>query len=136
MDRFSKETRSRIMSKIRGKDTAPEILLRKELFRRGYRYSLRRRFPEHNFRPDIVMVSRKVCVFVDGCFWHRCPKCGKLPKSNKSYWYPKIKRNTERDREQDAFLKGKGWKSIRVWEHELNEDFGKTIEEIISSIES
>ncbi len=135
-DRFSKEVRSRIMSRIRGRDTTPEILLRKELFKRGYRYSLRRRFKELNFRPDIVMVSRKVCIFVDGCFWHGCPRCGRIPKSNKRYWKPKIERNKERDREHNVFLEERGWGVIRVWEHEIRDNLHDTVDRVISTIEN
>jgi len=123
------------MSRIRGKDTKPEVILRKNLFRLGYRYSLRYRFKELNFMPDIAMVSRKVCIFVDGCFWHKCPKCYIPPKSNKKYWLPKIDRNVERDRQQNEYLKKNGWEVIRVWEHELNSDLQKVIKKIIKKIE-
>lgn len=129
-DRFSKEVRSKIMSKIRGKNTKPEIILRKALFRRGYRYSLNHRFKELNFKPDLVMVSRKTCIFIDGCFWHGCKKCYRPPKSNKRYWIPKIRRNVGRDREQDKYLKKNGWKVVRIWEHEINKDLGKVIQKI------
>lgn len=134
-DKFSKKTRSKIMSRIRGKDTKPEVILRKKIFRLGYRYSLRYRFKELNFKPDIVMVSKKICIFVDGCFWHKCPKCFKAPKSNKRYWTQKIKRNVERDKQQNSFLKKNRWKVIRIWEHELNSDLQKVVKKIIKKIE-
>jgi DNA mismatch endonuclease (patch repair protein) len=105
VDKFSKKVRSKIMSRIRGKNTRPELLLRSELHKAGFRYSLKYRFKEMNFVPDIVMVSKRTCVFVDGCFWHGCPKCFKKPKSNKKYWNKKIKRNIERDMEQNLYLK-------------------------------
>lgn len=133
-DIFSKETRSKIMSRIRSKNTSPEIKLRKALFNIGYRYSLSHRFKGLNFNPDLVLVSRKTCIFIDGCFWHGCEKCYRPPKSNKKYWVPKIKRNIERDREQDAYLKKNGWKVIRVWEHEINKDLNKTIKKILKKI--
>lgn len=129
-DIFSREARSKIMSAIRSKDTKPEILLRKKLFNQGYRYSLKYRFKELNFRPDIVLVSRKTCVFVDGCFWHKCPKCYKPPRSNRSYWVPKLDRNVERDSEQNRFLRKNGWKAIRIWEHELWKDADKSVKKI------
>ncbi len=135
-DVFKKEVRSHIMSKIKGKNTKPEFLLRKELFRLGYRYSLNYRFKELNFKPDIVMVSRKVCIFVDGCFWHRCPKCYKEPKSNRKYWIPKIQHNVERDKRQNSYLKKEGWKVIRIWEHEINENIIKVIKKIEKKIKS
>ncbi|MBM3200652.1 very short patch repair endonuclease [Candidatus Woesearchaeota archaeon] len=130
-DIFSKKTRSKIMSCIRGKDTKPEILLRKALFKKGYRYSLNHRFKELNFKPDIVMVSRKVCIFIDGCFWHGCERCYRPPKSNKKYWIPKIKRNMQRDKEQNTYLKKKRWKVIRIWEHEINKNMEKALNKII-----
>lgn len=132
-DKFSKKTRSRIMSRIRGKDTKPEITLRSALHKLGYRYSLKYRFKELNFRPDIVMVSRKTCIFIDGCFWHRCPRCFKAPKSNKRYWNPKIARNVERDREQNRYLRKKGWKVIRIWEHEVEKNPERCINRIKKS---
>ena len=75
------------------------------------------------------MVSRRICIFVDGCFWHRCPKCYKEPKSNKDYWLPKIEKNVHRDKEQNKYLKKNGWVVIRVWEHELK-NLDKTIKKI------
>ena len=128
VDKFSKETRSIIMSKVQ-RNSKPEQILRKKLFSLGYRYSLKHRFKELNFKPDQVMVSRKTCVFVDGCFWHKCPRCYKEPKSNKRYWLPKIERNVQRDKEQNRYLKKNGWSVIRVWEHELK-NLDKTIKKI------
>jgi len=120
------------MSKVQ-RNSKPEQVLRKALFRLGYRYSLNHRFKELNFKPDIVMVSRKVCIFVDGCFWHKCPKCFKAPKSNKRYWKPKIERNVERDKEQNIYLKKNGWKVIRVWEHEIRKNLDKVLNRIIKN---
>ena len=134
VDKFSKKTRSMIMSRIRGNDTKPEIALRKALFRKGYRYSLKYRFKELNFKPDIVMVSRKICIFIDGCFWHRCPICFKEPKSNKRYWRPKLERNVERDKQQNQFLKKEGWKVIRIWEHQINKNLDKLLIKTIKKI--
>lgn len=129
VDTFSKEIRSKIMSKVQ-RNSEPEQVLRKALFRLGYRYSLKYRFKELNFKPDVVMVSRKTCVFIDGCFWHRCPKCYRPPKSNKSYWTSKIERNVERDSEQNRYLKKNGWKAIRVWEHDVRKNLDKSIKKI------
>jgi len=133
-DSFSKKTRSKIMSSIRGKNTSPELSFRKALFRKGFRYSLNYRFKELNFRPDLVLVSRKTCIFIDGCFWHKCPKCFRAPKSNKRYWGPKIRRNVERDKEQDAYLKKHGWKVIRVWEHEIRCDLDKAVKKAMKKL--
>ncbi len=131
MDKFSQEIRSKIMSKIRGKDTKPEVKLRKALHKLGYRYSLRHRFKDYNFKPDIVLVSRRTCIFIDGCFWHKCPKCYRAPKSNKEYWIPKIEGNVIRDQRQNDYLKKNGWKVIRVWEHEINTDLDKVLKRIL-----
>lgn len=133
VDTFSKKTRSKIMSKVQ-RNSKPEQALRKALFRQGYRYSLNYRFKELNFKPDIVMVSRKVCIFVDGCFWHKCPRCYRPPKSNKRYWLPKIQRNVERDKQQTKYLKMDGWKVIRIWEHEINKNLDKALKKILNKI--
>lgn|SRR3989338_4646453 len=134
VDKFPKEIRSKIMSRIKGKNTRPEILLRKSLFNLGYRYSLKYRFKEQNFIPDIVMVSRKTCIFVDGCFWHKCPKCYKEPLSNRKYWVPKMIRNSNRDKMQGRYLKKNGWKVIRIWEHQINDNLDETVEMVVKRI--
>jgi len=72
-------------------------------------------------KPDFVFLDRKLAVFIDGCFWHYCPICGHLPKSNKSYWHAKIKRNRDRDIRISSELEACGWKVMRIWEHELKQ---------------
>ena len=126
-DLFSKKTRSKIMSKIKSKDTSPEKKLRKALWEKGYRYRIHYKLPG---KPDIVFVSKKTAIFVDGCFWHKCPKCYIPPKSNKKYWLPKIEKNVERDKENTKRLQKEGWKVIRIWEHEINKQFEKTLSNI------
>jgi len=117
-DVFSKKVRSRIMSSIRGKNTKPERILRRILSSKGLRYRLH--YKVGNKSIDIAMPGKRLAIFVDGCFWHGCPKHCRLPKSNKSYWLPKIRRNKERDEETDGVLKKTNWRVIRIWEHELN----------------
>src|SRR5690348_10079614 len=117
----STEGRSRNMQANRRTDTKPEVTLRKELHRLGYRY--RKDLPlvvgqGLRVRPDIVFPRRKIAVFVDGCFWHVCPEHGRMPTSNEWYWTPKLRRNMERDRAADAALTASGWRVIRLWEHE------------------
>lgn len=115
MDRFTPEKRSVIMSKIKGKNTGPELILRHALWASGLRY-------RKHYGPckiDIAFPGKKVAVFVDGCFWHGCPEHGTSPSSNQAYWAPKLERNKQRDREQTARLEGEGWTVIRIWEHEL-----------------
>lgn len=104
------------MSQIRGRNTGPEIALRQALFRSGLRYRIRSRLPG---RPDIVFVRERVVVFVDGCFWHRCPKHATFPATNAPFWEHKLRRNVERDREVTLNLRTSGWLVMRFWEHEV-----------------
>ncbi|MGS2805675.1 very short patch repair endonuclease [Nocardia sp. MW-W600-9] len=109
------------MRAIKRTDTKPEVELRRELHRLGYRF--RKDLPiavegRRPVRPDIVFTARRVAVFVDGCFWHACPEHGRSPTTNEWYWTPKLRRNVTRDREADAALSTAGWTVVRVWEHE------------------
>jgi DNA mismatch endonuclease, patch repair protein len=114
-DRISKQVRSRIMSSIRSKDTKPEIAIRRALWMKGYRY--RTQFGAEKI--DIAFLSRKIAIFVDGCFWHGCPTHSNQPKTNQGYWFPKLKKNIQRDIETNARLKAQGWTVLRFWEHEI-----------------
>ena len=101
-------------------DTKPELALRHALHRLGYRYRKDYRLDldsGRRVRPDIAFTARKVAVFVDGCFWHACPEHGSKPRANEWYWGPKLVRNVERDRINDAALILAGWSVIRLWEH-------------------
>lgn len=114
-DIVNRATRSRMMSGIRGKDTRPEILLRKGLFSRGFRFRLHdRRLPG---KPDIVFQRYKAVVFAHGCFWHGhdCPLF-KWPTSNVKFWRTKIERNREVDAEARLSLEHLGWRILMVWE--------------------
>ncbi len=104
------------MSRMRRASTAPELLIRHELHRRGLRYRVN--FQELPGRPDIVFTRAKIAVFVDGCFWHRCPDHGVLPKNNGEWWRAKLERNVARDREKDDLLREAGWTVLHLWEHE------------------
>ena len=124
-DKFSKETRSYIMSRIRGKDTKPEILVRlvrKYLFARGLRF--RKNDKRYPGRPDVVLPKYKTAVFVHGCFWHLHEGCkyAKMPKSNVEYWEEKLYKNRERDARNQEELKAMGWTVLTVWECELKKD--------------
>ncbi|GAB2027977.1 very short patch repair endonuclease [Lactovum odontotermitis] len=120
-DKISKETRSRNMSHIHSKNTKPEILVRKYLFRKGLRYRLYdKRFPG---KPDLVFPKYKTVIFVNGCFWHHhdCNE-GTIPKSNTEYWNEKFNKNHERDLKNYQDIKKMGWSIIVVWECELKKD--------------
>lgn len=120
-DTLRSEERSARMSRIRGKDTAPELAVRRMLHGMGYRYRLHRR--DLPGCPDLVFSSRRKAVFVHGCFWHRHPdpacKLARLPKSRLDFWLPKLEGNRARDlRNQDA-LRAQGWGVFVVWECQL-----------------
>jgi DNA mismatch endonuclease, patch repair protein len=116
-DRTSAQ-RSETMRRVRSRDTSCEVELRRELHRRGLRYSLRAKLPGS---PDIVFVRAGVAVFVDGCFWHGCPLHCRRPAGNASYWAAKIERNVARDARVTAQLRGMGWRVVRVWEHDVRQ---------------
>ncbi len=118
-DVMTPEQRSRCMAAIKGKDTKPELIVRKYLFSRGLRFRVQvRKLPGN---PDIVLPKYKTVIFVNGCFWHGHEGCRyfRLPKSNIEFWKEKIKRNVARDFRNEAELKALGWRVIRVWECEI-----------------
>lgn len=106
------------MARVRGRDTKPELALRRELHRRGRRYFVNRAVPPTRRRADLVFPRARVAVFVDGCFWHSCPEHLRVPTSNVEYWTAKLERNLQRDRRTDTELEAAGWTVVRVWEHE------------------
>lgn len=119
LDKLSKERRSQIMSRIRGKDTSPEMKVRSLVHRLGYRYRLH--YEKLPGKPDLAFPIRKKVIFIHGCFWHGHEGCskGRLPKSNLEYWEPKIARNKERDRENMKSISSDGWRILTVWQCEL-----------------
>lgn len=120
------------MQAAKPRDTAPEKALRFALHQKGLRYRIDiRPINELNRRADIVFRSAKVAIFVDGCFWHGCPKHGTQAKANAKFWKNKIRRNQERDAETNQLLKKAGWKVIRVWEHEKPEKASERIYKIV-----
>ena len=107
------------MSRQRRRDTAPELLLRRELHRRGLRFRVDHPLPGlPRRRADLLFPRARVAVFVDGCFWHACPVHRTSPVSNAAWWAEKLRRNVNRDRATDAHLRGLGWTVLRFWEHE------------------
>lgn len=143
MDKLSAEQRHANMAAIRSKDTKPEMIVRKGLWRRGFRYRLNhKRLPGH---PDLVLRKYRTCIFVNGCFWHghhihlafddffnceaslcaerqftiESSECCKIPMTNREFWVAKIRRNQERDKEELRKLAEMGWHCITVWECDL-----------------
>ncbi|MBI4567730.1 MAG: very short patch repair endonuclease [Planctomycetes bacterium] len=120
-DTVSPRVRSETMRRVRGRGTWPEVNLQRALRATGSR----------NFRlnvralpgcPDIVFPSARVALFVDGCFWHGCPRCYRRPNSRRGYWDAKLARNRARDRRNRAALRVAGWRVVRIWEHEVAAD--------------
>jgi DNA mismatch endonuclease (patch repair protein) len=107
------------MSRTGARDTAPELALRQALHASGLRYRVQRQLLSGvRRRADVVFGPAKVAVFVDGCFWHGCPKHASWPKHNRDFWREKIEANRRRDHDTDARLAADGWLVVRVWEHE------------------
>jgi len=111
--------RSEIMRSVKSKNTTPEIMVRKLVYKLGYRFRLHRRDLPGN--PDLVFIGRRKLIFVHGCFWHghNCSRGSRKPKTNKEYWHSKISRNRERDMENAGRLAMLGWRICIVWECEL-----------------
>ncbi len=116
----NRATRSWVMSRILGRDTGPELLLRRFAWRLGLRYRLHDRIGRA--RPDLLFRGPRVAVFIDGCFWHGCPAHYVPPRSSRDFWSRKLRLNVERDRRVTAELERDGWRVIRLWEHQVESD--------------
>lgn len=131
MDKLSTEQRHKNMAAIHSKDTKPEMIVRRGLWRMGFRFRLNSpKLPGH---PDLVMKKYRTCIFVNGCFWHghnvtitnnqypiiESSECCKIPKTNREFWVAKIRRNQQRDIEEQRVLAKMGWHCITIWECEL-----------------
>ena len=123
-DVLTREQRSYNMSRIRGRDTNPELILRKALWSNSLRYRLKSKLPG---KPDLIFPGRKVAIFVDGCFWHKCPEHFQWPTSRAEFWKNKISRTVERDGEITGQLEKMDWTVLRVWEHELRDDLQSVV---------
>ena len=138
MCEFFRHNQNNNMASIRSKDTKPEVIVRSGLWKRGFRYRLNhKRLPGH---PDLVLRKYRTCIFVNGCFWHghhvepdkmESTKCCRIPMTNHEFWVAKIRRNKERDKEEQHKLAQMGWHCITVWECELTP---KRREETLESI--
>lgn len=130
----SSEGARRTMLGNRGRDTGPELAVRRLLHARGLRYRVNAR-PEKDIRrtADIVFRPARVAVFIDGCFWHGCPVHGTHPKTHVSFWEAKIAGNRARDVETTQLLRDQGWTVLRFWEHEEAEWVADTVERVVCS---
>jgi len=113
--------RSKTMRAVKDRDTAPEMAVRKIAHGMGFRYRLHR--SDLPGKPDLVFPRLKKAIFVHGCFWHQhdCPRGARVPKSSQEYWLPKLRRNQERDRENQAKLQESGWELLVIWECEVKD---------------
>ena len=125
-------TRSQIMARVKRRDTSPERVLRSSLHAAGLRFRVDRRI--EGIHADIVFPTAKVAIFVDGCFWHSCPVHATTPKSNTSYWLPKLEENRRRDLRQTTSLRRFGWLVIRIWEHDCRLPTHRLIKRIVGAI--
>ena len=118
-DVYSSEKRSAVMRRVKGRNTTPELKVRKALTHLGARYRLHRKDLPGN--PDIVMPGRRLALFVHGCFWHGhdCARGARVPKQNRDYWVAKVGRNVARDAKSRAALADRGWRVETIWECEL-----------------
>lgn len=130
-DFMTPKQRSDCMSRVRGKDTRPELALRKRLWAEGFRFRLHSKLPG---KPDIVLPKYKTVIFVHGCFWHHhegCPK-SKLPETRKEFWTDKIASNVRRDNGNHESLTKLGWQVIVAWECEIKNNAQKVLDDILT----
>ncbi len=125
-DVFTPEKRSAVMRRVKGRDTSPELKVRRLLTGLGARYRLHRK--DLPGRPDIVMPGRRLAIFVHGCFWHGhdCPRGARVPKANRDYWLGKVGRNRERDGASRVALEAAGWRVETLWECEMKDEAALT----------
>jgi len=115
------------MALVRSKDTIPELVFRRALWKAGLKYRIRKVLPG---TPDIVFVDRRVALFVDGCFWHGCRRHYSAPARNSEFWRQKLTRNIGRDRRVDRELRRSGWRVARLWEHDIRRNVEAAVERI------
>jgi DNA mismatch endonuclease (patch repair protein) len=120
------------MQSNRGRDTAPELAVRRAVHALGLRYRVDTRpLANLNRRADLVFTGARVAVFVDGCFWHGCPEHHTVAKANASFWSEKVRGNRQRDTETDRLLQAAGWTVVRAWEHENPADVASRIYSVV-----
>ena len=123
--------RSAMMGRIRGTNTQPETVLRSALWKRGLRYRVNAKTPVG--RPDVVVASKKLAVFIDGCFWHGCPLHYVRPRTRDEFWSAKLAENLARDMRQVDELEALGWRVVRVWEHEVFTNLDGVVDRILAA---
>jgi DNA mismatch endonuclease (patch repair protein) len=123
-DVYDKEKRSAVMRRVKGRDTTPELTVRRALTKLGARYRLHRK--DLPGSPDIVLGPRRIAIFVHGCFWHGhdCARGSRVPKANRDYWVGKVGRNVARDAKTHAELEAMGWRVETIWECDLKDAAG------------
>ena len=126
-DNLTKDQRSKCMSHIRSKWTVQEKKIHN--FLKGNKVK-HRMHPKLTGSPDILLTNTNTVVFLQGCFWHKCPKCYKEPKIRKKYWLPKIENNAKRDRKNTKILKSEGFHVLKIWEHQVKKDLNKVMEKM------
>jgi DNA mismatch endonuclease (patch repair protein) len=130
VDIWSKEKRSEVMSKIRGKNTKPELLLRSQLFKQGFRFRIHRKnLPG---KPDVVLPKYKTVIFVHGCFWHYHKDCkeGRIPSTNSTFWKNKLQGNVAKDKANVKELEKMGWQVITIWECEIERNLMNVVKRL------
>lgn len=135
MDKLSQKQRSWVMSRVTGKDTKPELIIRTLLHRAGYRFKINdKTLPG---RPDIVLPKYGMVIFIHGCFWHRHKNCrlASTPKSNQAFWQAKFANNQRKDARAKRQLNGLGWRVMTVWECRINKDPQAVIRRIVRKID-
>jgi len=133
VDKVSKEIRKKNMKAIHSKNTKMEIAVAKELWRRGYRF--RKNVKDLPGKPDIAIKKYKVAIFLDSCFWHFCYLHGRIPDTNTDFWRKKFNYNKNHDQKINQYYINNGWTILRIWEHQVKDNFFSVIESIILIID-
>lgn len=133
-DVFDKEKRSEVMSRVKGRGNRTTEMRMVELFRRHGITGWRRHLNLPG-KPDFAFPTEKVAVFIDGCFWHGCPRCYAAPKSNVEYWEKKLHANRRRDERVARRLRNRGWSVLRIWECRLREDPARAVRRVLRPLE-
>ncbi|SFH39340.1 T/G mismatch-specific endonuclease [Desulfotomaculum arcticum] len=131
-DKYPKETRRKMMQSVKSKGTKIEDKISHDLWKQGIRF--RRNVKNLFGKPDIAIKKYKIAIFIDSCFWHGCKEHCRVPKSNIEFWESKFKRNALRDKNVTEYYQLNNWNLLRIWEHELKEDYWGTLNTIIKFI--